>query len=399
MSRPRGIVLVVPKAGSGVDQHFAHTYALAEEVARLVPTAVVVERVVGELAAPAPGVRILTQSRAESAAPLRVAELLRFGVSLRRQGFDTFFVRTSQTSAVPLAVLTRLLGGQTLYWNCVRPAKRGLSEVGWRSAIRSELPVRLAFMLADKVVTGTRSLASLYSSAHGIPARRMAVLPNEIALATYGPATEEQRIRARARLGVPEQSRMVLSVHRLSPVRQTLRYLPAVAEQVLDEIPDVVFKLVGGGPDEASLRKAIESAGLADRFILAGAVPHSQIREYYHAADAFFMPSYTEGFPRVLLEAMAMGVPFVSTDVGGVREVVPPEYRPRLTSKEDPGQMADEIVRLLRNPDLASELVERGLDWVQRYDAPVVARRLVELATEPRARAGPDTPTPTHQDP
>jgi glycosyltransferase involved in cell wall biosynthesis len=379
---PRGIVLVIPKAGSGVDQHFAHTYALAEELARLVPTAVIVERVVGDPVASLPGVKTLVQSRSDAGAPLRFAELFGLGVTLRRRGFDTFFVRTSQTAAVPIALLTRVIGGQTLYWNCVRPSKRALRRLGWRSAIRSELPVRLAFRLADKVVTGTQSLAGLYAATHGIPERRMAVLPNEIALASYGPASREERAEARARIGVPDQAPMVLSVHRLSPVRQTLRYLPEVAERVLADIPDAVFVLVGGGPDEAPLRDAIRAADLENRFMLPGAVPHRQVRDYYHAADAFFMPSYTEGFPRVLLEAMAMGVPFASTDVGGVPEVVPDEYVRRLTDKEDPAQMAEEIVRLLRDPGLASRLAEAGLGWVKRYDAPVVARRLVELATE-----------------
>jgi glycosyltransferase involved in cell wall biosynthesis len=381
MARPRGIVLVIPQAGSGVDQHFAHTYALAEELARLVPTAVVVERLVGEPVTPFPGVRTLVQSHSDAPAPRRLAELVTFGVRLRREGFDTFFVRTSQTSAVPLALLTKVIGGQTLYWNCVRPSRSALRQVGWRKAIRSELPVRLAFRLADKVVTGTGSLARLYASTHGIPDRRMAVLPNEISLASYRPATAHERVEARARIGVSGGGPVVLSVHRLSPVRQTLRYLPHVAQGVLAEVPDAIFVLVGGGPDEAALREAIAAADLEDRFVLPGAVPHSQVRDYYHAADAFFMPSHTEGFPRVLLEAMAMGLPFVSTDVGGVAEVVPDEYAGRLTNKEDPGQMADELVRVLVDPGLASRLAGSGLDWVERYDAPVVARHLVELAS------------------
>ena len=375
-----GIVVVVPVAGSGTDQHFAHTYALAGELAKLARTAVIVERVQGGPAAPLPGVATFTQSATDAGPVRRALELAKLAVRLRRQGYGTFFVRTSQTAAVPVALVTRVLGGRTLYWNCVQKPRERLRDVGVRTALRSELPLRAAFRLADLVVTGTRGLAEHYSAQHGIAADRMAVLPNEIDLRRYGPPTPEQRTQARAGLGIGEDVRLVLSVHRLSPVRQTLRYIPAVPLAVLREVPGARFVFVGGGPEEPALRTAVEAAGLADRVTVRGAVPHAEIAGYYHAADAFLMPSYTEGFPRVLLEAMAMGLPFASTDVGGVREVVPDAYRPLLAPRDAPDVLARRLSGILLDGELAARLAAAGSEWVRQYDAPAVARRLVALA-------------------
>ena len=83
---------------------------------------------------------------------------------------------------------------------------------------------------------------------------------------------------------------------------------------------------------------------------------------------------------------MAMGVPFASTDVGGVREIVPEIYRERLVSNEDPSALADEIIALLDQPALAAELARAGRRWVKRFDAPRVAQGLVEIADNAHGR-------------
>ena len=92
------------------------------------------------------------------------------------------------------------------------------------------------------------------------------------------------------------------------------------------------------------------------------------------------MPSYTEGFPRVLLEAMAMGLPIASTDVGGVREILPSAYHPRLAHRDHPLELARAIDELLADSSAARELADEGQRWVRRFDAPLVARKLAALA-------------------
>jgi phosphatidylinositol alpha-1,6-mannosyltransferase len=209
----------------------------------------------------------------------------------------------------------------------------------------------------------------------------MRVLPNEIDLDWFRPASPDERLGARMELGVAEDERVVLSVHRLSPMRRTLLYVPTVPQAVLARHPHVRFMVAGGGPDEAAVRHAVSRAGLDDRVQMLGVVPHDRIRRLYAAADVFMMPSYGgEGFPRVLLEAMAMEIPIASTDVGGVREILPSVYLTRLANTERPLDLADAVSELVQNPAVARELADRGRYWVRQFDAPRVARRLAALA-------------------
>ena len=258
-------------------------------------------------------------------------------------------------------------------------SKHRLRDLGVRHALRSELPLRFAFRWADDVVTGTDSLAEHYSKTYGIPRERVKVLPNEVDLEWFRPPSSDERLNARSELGIREDERLVLSVHRLSPIRRTLLYVPAVLQAVAREHDGVRFVVAGGGPEEAEIRSAMANAGLDGRAQMLGPVPHARIRRLYAAADVFMMPSYTEGFPRVLLEAMAMGVPIASTDVGGVHEILPPLYRSRLADRDRPLELADAVSELIRNPAAAEELAAEGLRWVQQYDAPRVANQLASL--------------------
>jgi glycosyltransferase involved in cell wall biosynthesis len=375
-----GLVLVVPKAGSDVTEHFGHTFRLAGHVRRHVRAAVIVERLAGAQPRVNPAVEVHVQRCADRGFLLRACELAILAMRLRRKGFQSFFVRTSPTPAVPLIVMRRLLGGRVMYWNCGKAPKNRLRDIGLRAALRGEIPMRIAFRCADVVVTGTDSLAAHYSRTYGIPTNRMAVLPNEIDLEWFSPPSRAERAEARTELGVTEGEAVVLSLHRLSPVRRTLMYVPAALEELARSHERVRFVVAGGGPDEAKVREAITRRHLGDRVQVLGAVPHEHVRQLYAAAAVFFMPSYTEGFPRVLLEAMAMGVPIASTDVGGVREILPHAYHSRLADRDRPLELARAIDELLRHPAVARHLADEGRRWVRRFDAPVVARQLVELS-------------------
>jgi glycosyltransferase involved in cell wall biosynthesis len=374
-----GLVLIVPKAGSEVAEHFAHTFRLADHLSRHTRTAVIVERLVGMEPCSDPAVEVRIQRHADKGFLARGWELLRLAVSLRRDGFRSYFVRTSQTAAVPLIFLRRLFGGRVSFWSCGMISKSRLRDLGFQTALTGEIPLRLAFRWADDVITGTESLAEHYSKTYGIPRERVKVLPNEIDLEWFRPPSEEQRLQARRELGVEVNEQLVLSVHRLSPVRRTLLYVPAIPQAVLARHGQVRFVMAGGGPEEREVRRAISGARLDHRVQMLGTVPHDRIRRLYEAADVFMMPSYSEGFPRVLLEAMAMGVPIASTQVGGVREILPSLYDSRLAHRDRPLELANAVSELVQDDGLAKELAAEGLRWVRQFDAPRVASQLVAL--------------------
>jgi glycosyltransferase involved in cell wall biosynthesis len=108
----------------------------------------------------------------------------------------------------------------------------------------------------------------------------------------------------------------------------------------------------------------------------------ADIPEVLAACDVVLAPSWEEPFGRSIVEAMAMGVPIASTDVGGVREILPSSYRDRLANRDRPLELANAVNELLSDREAAQELAAEGLRWVRRFDASAVARQLAALARQ-----------------
>ncbi|MFM9964203.1 MAG: glycosyltransferase, partial [Planctomycetaceae bacterium] len=125
---------------------------------------------------------------------------------------------------------------------------------------------------------------------------------------------------ARQRLWLPTDRRMLLWVGRMVDVKG-LDTLIAAFDRVRERQPDLHLLLVGDGPLRASLQADVQRRGLTDHVTFAGAQSPAQLPDWYRAADLFVLSSKSEGLPNVLREAVACGRPFVSTDVGSVREI------------------------------------------------------------------------------
>ena len=122
------------------------------------------------------------------------------------------------------------------------------------------------------------------------------------------------------------------------------------------------------------------------------AVPGMDVARYYTQADLFVLPALAEGMPRVLLESMAAGVPFVATAVGGVPDLVTPAQRPWLVSPGEWEAFADRVVELLAHPEIRQALRQEGRRRVQDFSLERVCRLFVE-------RIGGVPPVPVSGDP
>jgi glycosyltransferase involved in cell wall biosynthesis len=230
------------------------------------------------------------------------------------------------------------------------------------------------------LVTGTESLARMYRATFRLHDVR--VVPNEINPARFS-APAEAAARLRATLGLGDGP-VVLFVHRLAPRKGAFR-LPALGRALAAGAPSAQLVIVGDGPSGPALREIFAADPmLAARVRFAGWVPNAQIAAYYAISDVLIMPSEEEGFPRVLLEAMAAGVPFVATDVGGVRDLSSPSQQSCIVPLDDEKGFAERVIALLQDPALRATLREDGLRHVARYAVPLVARRtLSELDIVP----------------
>jgi glycosyltransferase involved in cell wall biosynthesis len=130
--------------------------------------------------------------------------------------------------------------------------------------------------------------------------------------------------------------------------------------------------LAGEGPQLAALKAMATANGLTDRVHFLGSVAKDQIHLWMAAADVLVLPSYSEGRPNVVLEAMATGTPVVATSVNGTTELISDDEDGLLFKSGDIAGLADCLKRLVDQPDLAAKLSiggpekirTRGLSWL-----------------------------------
>lgn len=138
------------------------------------------------------------------------------------------------------------------------------------------------------------------------------------------------------------------------------------AHKRLHKTHPTVLRIVGDGELTDTLRDRVNELGTADHVEFVGSVPHSEVQRHYRAADVYCLPSYSEGFPLGNIEAMACGLPVVSTDIAPVREQISNEDNGLLFPPGDVAALTDRLKRLFTSPDERVRIAEAGREWVQR---------------------------------
>ena len=137
--------------------------------------------------------------------------------------------------------------------------------------------------------------------------------------------------------------------------------------------------VIGDGPERNNLERITSHPPLNTKICFLGWVPQTEIVQYFAITDIFIMPSEEEGFPHVLLETMASGTPFVAFDVGGVREITPPETHKFLYSTGDINGFIQGIKLLLSSETARAYMSSIEQNWVGRYDSNIVIKQFYEL--------------------
>lgn len=153
-------------------------------------------------------------------------------------------------------------------------------------------------------------------------------------------------------LNLKETEPLLLWVGRLDPVKGLDVLVQATA--AANRVRPVQLAIVGDGPYREELARRINEHGLAGRVHLLGT--RTDVPRLLRAADVFVFPSRTEGLPNALLEAMAATIPIVTTDVPGCRDLIESERTGLLVPADDPGALADAVIRILQDRSLARRL-------------------------------------------
>jgi len=209
---------------------------------------------------------------------------------------------------------------------------------------------RLLWRLSDRVLYNAEGLGEELVSQLGVPAERIAFVPNGVEI---GPPAEPPR-------GGPPTA---LFVGRLEPQKAPLSLLEAF-RAVAEALPDARLVIVGEGSLKRAVQERIVHLGLESRVELRGPVEASAVLGEAHL---LVLASIYEGSPHVVLEAMAAGLPVVATRVGGVPDLVRHGETGFLVPPGDVQALADRIVRILANPSLGRAMGERARESMRRH--------------------------------
>ncbi len=290
-------------------------------------------------------------------------------------------------AAVTGAILTRL-GARLAGVNIISHVhiENKYSDVWWIRAAQVRL-YNFTARLTDEIVAISEDTShSLISQ--GVSPRKIRVIHNGVVESRD--TNDNAADRARNALGIEGDGPVVGTVARLCPVKGQREFILA-AHQIRNEFPQAKFHIIGEDIEfDGHHRHELEQ--LTEQLDLGGYVQfvgfRSDAARLMHAFDLFVLPSWIEGLPVTILEAMAAGKPVVATSVGGVPELVLDGETGLLVPPHDPARLAQAIVKLLQQPEAARRMGESGRERVLKHfsqkkmlDDKLALYKLYETAT------------------
>jgi glycosyltransferase involved in cell wall biosynthesis len=236
----------------------------------------------------------------------------------------------------------------------------------------------LANRLNHHVIAVSSSIRTFLLGKERVPADKNSVIYNSVDLDRFTPKGDpEARGAARRRWDLPAEALLVGGVGRLHYQKNFPLFLE-VAAQVCSRLPQAIFVIAGEGPERARLEELSRQLGVAHRVRFLGFV--KEMPELYQGLDLLLLTSRFEGTPLTVLEAMAMGVPVVASQVDGVAEVLE-HNRDGLLALPGRGEIfVDEICRVLQDRDLWRRLSRTGQEKArQHYSAEAMVRQVENL--------------------
>jgi D-inositol-3-phosphate glycosyltransferase len=256
-----------------------------------------------------------------------------------------------------------------------------------------EAPGRLAaegsiIAQADRILAPTPAESSNLVDLYGADPERIRLVPPGVDLERFRPGDADE---AKKRLGL-EGKRVALFVGRLQPLKGPEVAIRAVAEAIRRDpvsTAELVLVLVGGPSggadrtlDVARLMELTSAERITERVRFIPPIPHEDLPTVYRAADALLVPSRSESFGLVALEAQACGIPVVASSVGGLPHVVVDGRSGLLVPGHDASGYAERLLAILRDPALASRLSRGALAHASRFSWDLTTERMRSVYEE-----------------
>lgn len=222
---------------------------------------------------------------------------------------------------------------------------------GWHIALLRSIQ-KWSARHADHIVVPSQYLKKVVIQ-WGIAPEKISVIYN--GFDALVPVHTKQQAREKLKMS----GTVLVSVGRLVPWKGFGAMVALVAKLQRD-IPDISAMIIGDGPDRARILKKIQENGLENKIELTGTVSREKVLEILSAGDVFLLNTGYEGFSHTLLEAMAMGIPVITTPVGGNTEIITNEKNGVFVQRDDIEDMRKAVMRIVRNHEFAKKIIEQA---------------------------------------
>lgn len=371
------LLFVINHYAPDSDQHLFHVLNLVKEIAkRGVEVAMVIERCEGDSPKIGKNIRVYAQKQTNKV--MRILELTGIMNMLVKKGYKKIFVRISYHTAVIAILCSKIHHGETFYWHSgqgIELLNDDISKERKGDLKKGQKRLNRLGKYIDHFVTGPESMIPYYEKWYGIPHEKMTLLYNDIDLKRFKPVSEDGRKALRNELKLNQDKIYVLFVHRFSPVRKSSYYIPYCLEKA--DRNDVEYLLVGSGPEEEEVKQLVSESTVKNITFL-GSKPNSEIQKYYGACDIFFNPTYCEGFPRVIIEAMACGMPIVTTNAGGIADILSGTQQEYIADVDNRDSLSDMLRKMIDSRSTQTECRVENLERVKKYSTENVAQMYID---------------------
>jgi glycosyltransferase involved in cell wall biosynthesis len=262
---------------------------------------------------------------------------------------------------------------------------------GYRRDPSVDRAVRASYPQFDRCIAISPSVVEAYREV-GVLEDRIVQIPNGIDVTAMCGVPEDSSFRSR--LGIPPSQLLLLAVGRNHP-KKGFHRIPSILAHLRTRGVEAAWVLVGDGTDAVrdsaplGLRASIiPIPAIAPMWDDVGPLqlPPPELHKYYRHADYFVFPSAVETFGIVFLEAMAAGLPVITTNGPGCRDVVPHEECGLQTPVGNDEAMADAVIRCIKEPEIRAKIIRGGHQRAAAYDWDIIAGQYVDCFQGARDR-------------
>lgn len=201
------------------------------------------------------------------------------------------------------------------------------------------------------------------------------VIPNGIEPDSFQRLTRKE---ARDSLQIEGPGKIILFVGKLDPIKG-VKYLIQAMAIIGQKETDTRLLLVGDGEQRDELKSLVAKLHLESQITFVGKVPNEKVPAYMATSDLFVLPSLSEGFPMAIIEAMASGLPIVTTRVRGLPEIVKDGQNGFVVEPEKPEEIAEKILLLLGDGKLREGISRNNKEKAKNHSWVTIAKRLEEV--------------------